>query len=69
MARRETVEREVQCQCGASGTVVWDENETPPHHGGRFDERYRTIPAAFKAKENALFCGACDEKVFNFESA
>lgn len=69
MARRETVKRTVQCpNCDVSGTVVWEENETPPHHGGRFDERFDSIPPVFKQQGNDLFCRNCDTKVFGFDS-
>jgi hypothetical protein len=62
MARRETVKLQVRCPaCGKAGTAIVEENETPPHHNGRLDRRWDSIPAGFPVKRMDDDCLACDE--------
>jgi hypothetical protein len=50
MSKRETYTRKVRCaKCGNAGVVKLEENETPPHHDGRFNTRIVSMPSGFVA--------------------
>jgi hypothetical protein len=62
MAKRERFEERLSCpKCGNGGTVTFDENETPPHHGGRLDTRIVSLPGGLKRGDAAdeVMCADC----------
>lgn len=66
MAKRERYTQDLKCpECGRLGKGKFEENETPPHHGGAFDTRIISLSKGFRAGtgEGEVICEKCQTKV------
>lgn len=64
MGTRETYVDRFSCPgCGASGSATWEENATPPHHGGRLNPVLKNISKGFRrsgdSEDTTVECSKC----------
>lgn len=46
-------------RCGSTGKATFEENSTPPHHGGHFDERPTWVGEGFRLDKGKIICNKC----------
>lgn len=67
MAKREKYSAILRCaKCGAEGTGEFEENETPPHHDGKFERVIISLPHGFKSSGDVdapVKCQRCGNTV------
>jgi transcription elongation factor Elf1 len=66
MGTRETWVKKFKCpKCGAAGEASIEENATPPHHGGDFNEKVKFVTKGFSyklhpSKDPQFTCERCN---------